>query len=102
VGGKIDKSAFVNLKSSINTVAFPCTKYHLHPTTANQITLAHTPAITANTDGMAIRFKAANNNTAATQIHAGPELSPLSAQRPHFRAAKSSLGNSTRQSTARR
>jgi hypothetical protein len=41
-------------------------------TTANQISLALTPAITAYTDGQEITFKAANNNTGPCTINAGP------------------------------
>lgn len=39
---------------------------------ANTITLALTPVLTAYTDGMPIRFKAANTNTGATTLNAGP------------------------------
>lgn len=46
-------------------------------TSANTITLALTPAVTAYVDGMPIRFKAANNNTGATQINWGGGAVPL-------------------------
>jgi len=40
-------------------------------TTANQIALSLTPALTAYTDGQEITFKAANNNTGPCTINAG-------------------------------
>jgi len=46
-------------------------------TVANTITLAYTPALTAFPVGVPLLFKAANTNTAAVTVDAGPAATPL-------------------------
>jgi hypothetical protein len=57
-------------------------------TTANQINIALTPAITAYTDGQPLRFQAANNNNGPCNINAGPGNIPLNGSNGAFQGGE--------------